>query len=300
MDILHIADILDFLDTEKIRYNFYGERNTEVAGFSSLSHYKAGAFTWAKTQKNADGAEVSIPITLAFLQTGVELMAENRIVTDESKHAFFATIEHFYSPKREKPAIGHGTYISPEVKIGKNVVIGHNCSIDGDIIIEDDTVISNNVSIVNRVTIGKRCRIQALVSIGEDGFGYSENEDNVKTMVKHFGGIRIEDDVPICAQCNIARGTIDDTVIAKGTKIDALVHVAHNSNLGKHCAVIAGAVVLGSVSIDENAYISTSILRNQSHVGKNSLVGMGAVVTKDVPPDTTVAGNPAKPFQKKG
>ena len=169
---------------------------------------------------------------------------------------------------------------------------------DGNITIGDNTVIWNNVVIVNRVSIGNDCEIQSGAVIGQDGFAYTEDENHVKTMVKHYGGIVIEDNVNIGGNVIVDRAQIDDTVICAGCKIDPLVHIAHNVVLGKNSTVIACANIMGSVSTGENVYISSSIVRNQIKIGSNAVVGMGAVVVKDVSGDTTVVGNPAKVFEK--
>ncbi|MDE6455038.1 MAG: hypothetical protein K2L38_03840, partial [Dysosmobacter sp.] len=178
------------------------------------------------------------------------------------------------------------------------VRIGHNCTLDGDITIGDGTVIWNNVVIVNRVTIGRDCEIQSGTVIGHDGYAYTEDAGHKKTMVKHFGGVVLGDRVHLGMNNVIARGVIDDTVIGEGTKMADLCHVGHNNQVGPDVSFISGCIINGSCSIGENAYISTSVLRNQSIIGEGAMVGMGAVVVKNVIPGETVVGNPAKPFRK--
>lgn len=296
---MKISEILDFLTAEDIPFSFTGDSEEMVEGFSSLAHYKPGSFTWVKTQKNIpEGFDLS-SIQLAFLSEEVTGSFPNAIRTPESKHAFFSTMEHFYGETEERPAIGQFTYISPKVKLGKNVRIGHNCTLDGDIIIGDNTVIWNNVVIVNRVSIGQRCDIHSGAVIGHDGYAYTEDETHKKTMVRHFGGVSIGDDVLIGENVCISRGTIDDTFLDDGVKIDSLSHIAHNCVFQKHVAAAAPCRTNGSVTIGENAYLAGALVRNQCTVGKNSFVGLGAVVVKDVESNQTVVGTPAKPFIKK-
>ena len=221
------------------------------------------------------------------------------IETSQSKHAFFSAMEHFYGENEKRPAIGQFTYLSPQVKLGKNVRIGHNCTLDGDITIGDDTVIWNGVTIVNHVTIGSQCEIKSGAVIGHDGYAYTEDASHKKTMVKHFGGVTIGNDVLIGENLCISRGTIDDTTLEDGVKLDALGHVAHNCYFERNSAMAVPCSVSGSVHVGENAYIAGDIIRNQCSVGDNAFVGLGAVVVKDVPADTTVIGNPAKPYNKK-
>ena len=184
------------------------------------------------------------------------------------------------------------------MKIGKYVRIGHNCSIDGDITIGDNTKIANNVVISNRVIIGSNCEIQSLSVIGEDGFGYSEDEEHKKVMVKHYGGVMIGDDVFIGSHVNIARGTIDNTVIESGVKIAPTTHIGHNNIIERNSTVICSQL-FGSVHTKENAYITSSVIRNQCTIGAYATVGMGSVVTKDVDDKKTVIGAPARELTRK-
>lgn len=296
--MITIADILSFLGDEKIEYKFIGSTETEIAGFSSLSQYMIGNMTWIKSEENVPVGYMPDDTTLAIIQNGVNASAQNVIMTPESKRAFFSIIERFFYQNNERPPIGHGTYIGPNVKIGSNAKIGHNCSLDGDITIGDNTEIWDNVTITNRVRIGSRCIIQSGARIGHDDYSYTENENNEKSMIKHYGGVYIGNDVFIGPNCVIYRGTIDNTEIGNGSKIDALCLVSHNSTLGNNVSLIAGTLLYGSTKIHDNSYIASSIIRNQISVGVNSFVGMGSVVTKDVPPDTTVVGVPAKPLIK--
>ena len=297
---MKISEILDFLRADGCPFSFSGDPKGAAEGFSSLTQYKPGSFTWIKTQKNIpEGLDLS-RLALVFAAEGVGVGdAPNVIRSPESKRAFFSTIEHFYSKEEERPTIGQFTYLSPKVKLGKNVRIGHNCTLDGDIIIGDGTVIWNNVVIINRVAIGKDCDIHSGVIIGHNGFAYTENAEHQKTMVKHFGGLIIGDQVLVGENVCISRGTIDDTVVESGVKIDALSHIAHNCIYRKNAVAAAPCRTNGSVIVGENAYLAGALVRNQCTIGVNAFVGLGAVVVRDVPPGATVVGNPAKPFRGK-
>ena len=143
---MRISEILRFLDAEQIPYVFRGSAESEVARFSSLTHYKPGTFTWVKKQENIPDGFDCAAVALAFVSEGVTGAFPNVIETPQSKHAFFSAMEHFYGEAENRPAIGQFTYLSPQVKLGRNVRIGHNCTLDGDITIGDDTVIWNGVT----------------------------------------------------------------------------------------------------------------------------------------------------------
>ncbi|NBI63096.1 hypothetical protein D3Z38_08500 [Clostridiales bacterium] len=291
---MKIKDILDWLDAQDRSYSFEGDECQEVIGFSSLANYKEGTVTWIKKRENIpENADIQA-IALAIVQKNHETNCPNQIITEESKAVFFGIIEHFFHQDSTLPKIGQGTYISPEVVIGKNVKIGHNCVLDGKIVIGDNTQIYHNVTIINKVTLGKNCMIQSGVNIGHDGFGYAEDDKHNKTMIKHYGGTHIGNNVYIGGNTYIERGVLDNTVISDGCKIDGNCTIGHNSFLGKHCSCVAGTIILGSVQIGARAYIASATIKNQIIVGEFAFVGMGAVVTKDVPPNDMVVGIPAK------
>jgi UDP-3-O-[3-hydroxymyristoyl] glucosamine N-acyltransferase len=132
--------------------------------------------------------------------------------------------------------------------------------------------------------------------IGSEGFGYILSE---KGHVKkpQVGGVIIEDDVEIGANCAIDRAMLDHTVIGQGTKLDNLVHIAHGVRIGKHCILLAAAAVGGSSKIGDFAIISgNATVKDNLIVGDHAIVIGHSAVTDDVPPGQTVWGLPAIPF----
>lgn len=296
---MKISKILLFLRENNITFEFSGDSAAEVEGFSSLTHYKNNSFTWIKTQKNIPDCFDLSQIKLAFISGEIQVENVHNIIrTPESKRAFFSTVEYFYGQEESRPAIGEFTYVSPKVKLGKNVRIGHNCTLDGEISVGDNTVIWNHVTIVNRVHIGKDCEIRSGAVIGHDGFAYTEDHEHRKTMVKHFGGVDIGNNVLVGENVCIHRGTIDDTILEDGVKIDALSHIAHNCHFKQNSAAAAPCRTNGSVTIGDNAYLAGALVRNQCEIGDNAFVGLGAVVVKNVEANQTVIGNPARPLIK--
>ena len=289
---MRIIDILEFLRKKNYEFSFSGNKEQVVSWFSSLQNYKEDTITWV-------GRENAIPeypptnVALAVIQEGITFHSRNKIVSKESKIVFFSIIEELFDPREEMVVRGQNTYISPRVHLGKNVKIGHNCTLDGDIFIDEDTIIYNNVNIVNRCKIGKRCVIQSGVSIGHDGYGFSQDKDGKKTMLAHHGGVQIEDDVYISANTVIQRGTIDDTVIERGTKIDTLCHIAHNVHLGENTALVTLTGMYGSSSTGRNCYVASGLVKDNTHLGNNVQVGMNGSVMKNVEDDSIVIGTPA-------
>jgi len=149
------------------------------------------------------------------------------------------------------------------------------------------------------VTKGKNVQIGQNCSIGNDGFQYVHGPKGDIVKFPHFGNIIIEDNVEIANNVCIDRGALSNTIIRKGVKIDNLVHIAHNVEIGENTMVVALAMIAGSVKIGKNCWISpSSSIREQLTIGDNVLIGLGAVVIKDVESNSVMVGNPAKLLRK--
>ncbi len=284
--MIKIGQILDELDKKKYKYEFCGNKNERIDGFSSLGNYRTGSLTWVRDAEILSKIECD-KILCAIVQKGVSLYADNQIIVENSKEIFFYILKTFWGRERTIPGIGNGTYISEKVVVGKNVSIGHNCTLDGDIHIGEGTVIENNVVIINNVNIGSNCIIHSGAVIGTDGFGYSFDKDKKPIKVEHFGGVILHDRVEVGANACIDRGTIDNTVIGSDTKIDNLVHIAHNCQVGEDVLFVAGAVICGSAVIKDYSYIAPGgIVKDQVQVGQNCFVGMGAFANTDLEANT--------------
>ena len=155
-----------------------------------------------------------------------------------------------------------------------------------------NTVIEN-VAIGNNVTIGNNC------SIGGAGFGPVFEADGSSWIVPHIGRVIIEDGVYIGNNVCIDRGCLGDTIIRKGARIDNLVHVAHNVDVGENVCIVAQALICGSVRIGARTWVGgNACIKDGVTVGSDVIIGLCANVVKDVPDGITVVGNPAKSLVK--
>jgi UDP-3-O-[3-hydroxymyristoyl] glucosamine N-acyltransferase len=225
------------------------------------------------------------------------LLKKCLILCENPKLVFIRIAAHFFYQKynygiHPSAQIRDEAVIDPESYIGPNTYIGRSR-------IGKGTIIHGNCFIYDHVQIGNNVTIHAGTVIGSDGFGYSRNESGELEKFPHFGGVVIEDFVEIGSNTSIDRGSLGNTIIREGAKIDNLVHIAHNVVVGKSSLVIANAMIGGSTTIDDYSWVAPSAsLLNQIKIGKNVTVGMGAVVTKNIPDGETWTGVPAKPLKE--
>lgn len=297
METVNIKSILKFLDEANAEYAFSGNEEDSITGFSSITNYKENTISWIKNEDKLIELESSLNKSIQLLvipDINIEnINVINCIKTSNPKKVFFDILQAFYGDK-DQYGIGKNNVISPLAKIGNKVYIGNNCTIEDYVEIGDGTKIFNNVTLSKNVKIGKNCTIKSGAVIGEIGFGYSVNENGESIRVPHFGSVVIGDNVDIGANTTIERGTIEDTIIENGVKVDDLCQISHNVVLGENTNVITNSSIFGSVKVGKNCYIATSVIRNQLTIGENAFVGMGSVVVKDVAANSVVFGNPAK------
>lgn len=194
--------------------------------------------------------------------------------------------EDFYFTKRDNQ-ISEKAYISEKANIGSY-----------NIIIEDDVIIEAGVTIYENVTIKKRTIIKSGTILGADGFQYIRNKDDI-IKVEPAGELEIAEDVVIHNNSVIDKGIFGKTFIGENTKIYNLVHVAHDSKIGKNVFLTAGVIVCGRVKIGANSYLGPNCtIKNGLFLGENTKISMGSVVTKDVKDDEVVTGNFAIPHKQ--
>jgi UDP-3-O-[3-hydroxymyristoyl] glucosamine N-acyltransferase len=190
--------------------------------------------------------------------------------------------------------------ISKTAKIGSNCYIGNFTTIGDNCEISDNTIIHDRVSILQNAVIGKHCIIQPGVSIGADGFAFERHHSLELERFPHIGRVVIGDNVEVSTNCSIARGSLSDTIIGNGTKLDALVHIAHNVTIGQNCQLTAGTIVGGSTTIGDACWTGlNSTLKHKIKIGSKVIIGCGASVIHDVKDEDIVAGVPARSIKHK-
>ena len=276
--------------------------NIEVTKFSSLSELNDNCVVFCK-KYSVDLAKVlnEHKVILAIVTPEYEGKIDcSYIISENPRLDYLRVIKEFFVEHKDQINAIHPTAVIEDgAKLGECVYIGANCYIGKNVIIGDRTHINPNVVIVGDTVIGTDCFIKSGVVIGQSGFGFEINENGIPEHFPHVGKIGIGSNVYIGANTAIGRGTLGSTIIHDNVKIDNLVHIAHNDVIGENSFVIAGAILGGGVEIGKNCWVAPNVsIKQQTRVGDNALVGLGAVVLKDVDNNTVVVGNPAKILKK--
>lgn len=218
----------------------------------------------------------------------------NYILVERPRLAFKQIIENFFQPKYI-PGISSTAQVHPTVQIGNNVFIGHHVVIEENCFVGENSIIGHNTVILKNTFIGNNVKIGSNNTIGGVGFGYEKDIDGNYSLIPHIGNVVLEDGVEIGNNTCIDRAVMGSTLLKSGVKVDNLVHIAHGVIIGHNSLIIANAMVAGSTIIGDNVWFapSASIL-NKKTIGNNALIGMGAVVVRDVKEGQTIVGNPGR------
>jgi len=197
---------------------------------------------------------------------------------------------------QEPVEIGPHAVLGRGVQLGRNVRIGAGCVLGEGVAVGDETQLFPGVTLYAGTALGKRVIVHAGAVLGSDGFGYIPGKGGeAHRKIPHVGRCLIGDDIEIGANTCIDRGSVDDTVIGSGTKIDNLVHIAHNVRIGARCLIMAEAGVAGSTQVEDDV-----IIGGQAGVADHLTIGQGARLLvqsgtiADIPAGATVSGYPAR------
>jgi UDP-3-O-[3-hydroxymyristoyl] glucosamine N-acyltransferase LpxD len=277
--------------------------DTALSGFASDGTARDGQISWvsakvlqADRQRPSRFAGTLLIVPAIAGAVPCEASAQSvHVLTTSPKLAICRLAEVFFpeSVRTQWPSIADGA-VAPGADVHPSAVLAHGVVIAADVRIGAGCEIGPNSCIANAdladgVSIGANC------SIGLSGFGYEQGPDGRWHPFPHVGRVRFETGVRVGSNTCIDRGALGDTVVRSSARIDNLVHVAHNVDIGEDAVVIAHAMLGGSVAVGARAWVAPSAcVKNQLLIGEGAVIGLGAVVIKDVPKDTTVIGNPAK------
>ena len=258
--------------------------------------------------KDCAGGSLLVSESLSGLPGG----PRDRIVVPDAHRAMVTLLTMMHAPPQPEPGVHSGAAVHPDAavsaaaSVGPGAVvgagaavaagsrIGANCTIGRGVTIGRDCVLSANVTVYPGSVLGDRVIVHAGTRIGVDGFGYVQ-VDGEHVKVPQVGGCVIEDDVEIGANCTIDRGSIGQTRIGAGAKLDNLVHVGHNVEVGPKSLLVAQVGVAGSTRIGEGAVLGGQAgLVGHLRIGAGARIGAQAGVISDIDPGQEVSGYPAR------
>lgn len=190
--------------------------------------------------------------------------------------------------------VGAFAYISKNAKIGKGVKIFPQAFIGENVTIGDYCIIYSGVKIYDDVKIGDRCIIHSGAVIGADGFGFAPDKDGTYKKIPQIGNVVLENDVEIGANTTVDCGTMGSTIVHKGAKIDNLVQIAHNCEIGSNTAIAAQTGVSGSTKIGKNCVIAGQVgFSGHITIGDNCMIGAQSGIPNNVKANSKILGTPA-------
>jgi UDP-3-O-[3-hydroxymyristoyl] glucosamine N-acyltransferase len=194
----------------------------------------------------------------------------------------------------ETAEIGPFAYIGPGVDIGPGCVIGPHAVLRGGVLVGADSRIGAGC-VVSHAVIGAGSCLHPGVLVGQEGFGLARTSQGLRT-VPHLGRVVIGADVEIGAGCTIDRGSLDDTVIGDGCRLDNLVHIAHNVRLGRGCVIVAQVGIAGSTVLEDFVQVGgQAAIAGHLRIGAGAQISGKSGVMSDVEPGAWVFGVPAQP-----
>lgn len=295
-----------------------GPPQTVIEGIAPLDRATSRELSFLATAKYAALFERSaagvVLVTPSLAESKGACAA--RVVVQKPHDALLSLIPRFYRAPVCEPGIHPTAIVSPSARLGRDVrveayaVVGDGVTIGDRAWIGTHTVVGDGVSVgadsrlfpavtlYSGTALGERVIAHSGVRIGSDGFGYVFR-DGVHEKIPHVGRCLIGNDVEIGANSTIDRGSIDDTVIGDGTKIDNLVQIGHNVRIGRLCLLMAQVGIAGSSRIGDGVTLAGQVgIAGHLTVGAKAILAAQAGVISDVPPGETWSGYPARPHRE--
>ncbi len=304
------TDIARFLNGEII-----GNEEIKVSSVSKIEEGKPGTLTFLANMKYENyiySTKASIVlVNRSFVPK--EKIGATLIKVDDAYQAFASLLDLYTQAMStqktgiEQPSfidssanVGDNIYLGAFAYIGKKSNIGNNCKIYPQVYIGDNVTIGDDCTLYAGVkvyagsVIGNRCIVHSGAVIGSDGFGFAPLEDGTYKKIPQIGNAVLEDDVEIGANTTIDCGTMGSTIVKKGAKIDNLVQVAHNCEVGENTVIAGQAGMAGTTKIGKNCKLAGQVgLAGHLTIGNNVIIGAQAGVPKSVPDNQVILGSPA-------
>ena len=304
--------IADFLKGEVI-----GNPEVKVSSFSKIEEGKAGTITFLGNPKYTSYIyTTSADIVLVNSDFEPEKPIKATLVKVPNAYAALATLMEMVNKSTPRKSgietmsfvaptaiIGEQVYVGTFAYVGEHAEIGNDCMIYPQSYIGDNvkigknTIVYSGVKIYHDCVIGDNCIVHSGAVIGADGFGYSR-EGGVYHKIPQMGNVIIEDDVEIGANTAIDRAVMGSTLIHRGVKLDNLIQIAHNCEIGEHTAMASQVGIAGSTKVGENCVLGGQVgLGGHITIGMNSQIGAQSGIISNTKEGSEIMGSPAVPVK---
>ncbi len=304
------TQIAEILDGEVI-----GNPAAEVHKLSKIEEGTEGSLTFLSNPKYLNyiyTTQASITIVNNTFIPESEL--STTIIKVEDAYLSFSKLLEFYDQAKkankigiEQPSflsktvkygsnfyLGSFSYIEENVKLGNNVKIYPNCFIGENVIIGNNVIIFAGAKIYSETIIGSNCIIHSGVIIGSDGFGFAPNADGTFSKIPQIGNVILEDNVDVGANTMIDKATMGSTIIRKGVKLDNLIQIGHNVEIGKNTVIAAQTGIAGSTKIGKNCMIGGQVgIAGHLTIGDNVRIQAQSGVGRNIKDNEVLQGSPA-------
>lgn len=295
-----------------------GDGSTVVRAVGPLDRAHGAALSFLASARYRDEFARS-NAAVVLVPAGVALPAEGpptRIVVADPHRAMATALSVLFPVHRTSPgihetarigkscrlgslvAIGPHVVLGDRVELGDRVSLGSGVHLDSDVVVGPDSVLDPHVVCYQGTRLGARVIVKAGAVIGGTGYGYFSDRSG-HHPIPHVGGCLVGDDVHIGSNSCLDRGSVGDTVVGTGTRIDNLVHIGHNAHLGERCLVMGGVVIAGSARIGDDVVLAGhSAIGGHFRVGDRARVAAKSGVISEVPDGADVSGFPARPHRE--
>ncbi|MEM7410663.1 MAG: UDP-3-O-(3-hydroxymyristoyl)glucosamine N-acyltransferase [Myxococcota bacterium] len=289
-----------------------GDPDRTVTGVASLEEAGPDDLVFARTSAMNEALAVC-PAQAVVAGEDVDVGDRTALRSDDPGRDFFHAAGLLLPDPRPPAGVDSNATVHPEAEVDPSAAIGPHCAVGAgarvgarsvlhpgvvlydNVEIGDDCVLHARCVVAGGSRVGDRVILQPGVVVGGDGFGYVGGSDGGLQKMPHVGRVRIEDDVEVGAGSTIDRGTLDDTVIGRGTKIDNLVQIAHNVRIGERCVVVSQAGIAGSTQLGNGVVVLAQAgLVGHIEVGDNAFIGPQSGVHKDVSEGARILGSPQR------
>jgi len=306
---------------ERIGGRVVGDGEVEIGGIASLESATARELVFVEGEKHLAGALASKAGAVIAGEFAAAARGKPLVIVDQPRLAFARAAALLCPPEGAAPGVHPGAVVQESARLGKGVAIGPQAVVSEHVTIGDNTAIGSGCFLGPGVQVGADCELKANVTIypgtrlgarvlvhsgavlGSDGFGFVRDATTGRyTKFPQVGRLEVGDDVEIGANCTVDRGALEATVIGRGTKLDNLVHIAHNAQIGEDVVIAAQTGISGSAVLEDGVIVAGQVgIADHVRIEKGVILGAQC----GVPTNKVIRGSgmlfwgtPARPIRE--